>query len=142
MYTNKITDLDLEEEKYNILYNNIINNNNMNTIKNPRCPRGSRRNKSTGLCEKKVKNLTKKITKKVKKRCPRGSRRNKSTGLCEKKSNLLNLSVEERKYDRLFTSIIDESTLILNKEKKKKKRCPKGCWYCQTRLRCPSLLEA
>lgn len=41
----------------------------------PRCPKGSRRNKKTGNCEKK------KLS--TKKRCPKGSRRNKKTGLCD-----------------------------------------------------------
>ena len=46
-----------------------------------RCPKGTRRNKSTGLCEPVEKEDTGKVEKP--KRCPKGTRRNKSTGLCE-----------------------------------------------------------
>ena len=45
----------------------------------PRCPKGSRRNKKTGECEK-----TGSATKKTSaKRCPKGTRRNKKSGVCE-----------------------------------------------------------
>jgi hypothetical protein len=40
-----------------------------------RCENGTRRNKKTGNCEKKVK-----------KRCENGTRRNKKTGNCENKN--------------------------------------------------------
>ena len=40
-----------------------------------RCPNGTRRNKTTGNCDKYVASS--------KKRCPKGTRRNKTTGNCE-----------------------------------------------------------
>ena len=43
-----------------------------------RCPKGTRRNKKTGNCEKKT------TTTNNSKRCPKGTRRNKKTGNCEK----------------------------------------------------------
>jgi len=43
-----------------------------------RCPKGTRRNKKTGLCE----------ASSPKKRCPKGTRRNKTTGVCEKNGSL------------------------------------------------------
>jgi len=62
----------------------------------PRCPRGSRRNKNTGLCEQSTvksksptisRNITlvKRKSQTKQKRCPNGSYRNKITGLCEEK---------------------------------------------------------
>lgn len=48
-----------------------------------RCPKGSRRNKKTGNCDKTVKESSKKVAVKQK-RCPNGSRRNKKTGNCDK----------------------------------------------------------
>lgn len=45
----------------------------------PRCPKGSRRNKKTGECEK-TGTATKQTTVK---RCPKGTRRNKESGVCE-----------------------------------------------------------
>jgi hypothetical protein len=47
----------------------------------PRCPKGTRRNKKTGLCEPSI------IFNKKEKppRCPKGTRRNKKTGVCEPK---------------------------------------------------------
>ena len=50
-----------------------------------RCPNGSRRNKTTGECDKNTKPNTENptITDKPK-RCPNGSRRNKTTGNCDK----------------------------------------------------------
>lgn len=49
-----------------------------------RCPKGTRRNKKTGLCEPTT-YVGKKSssTKTIRKRCPNGTRRNKKTGLCE-----------------------------------------------------------
>jgi len=47
-----------------------------------RCPKGTRRNKKTGDCDKKE--TTKETTKKT--RCPNGTRRNKKTGECEEKN--------------------------------------------------------
>ena len=67
-----------------------IKNNPMHNIK--RCPKGTRKNKKTGLCESKNTNkkqiTPKKLYKdknKIQKRCPNGTRKNKSTGLCEPK---------------------------------------------------------
>ena len=60
---------------------------------NRRCPNGSRRNKKTGICEKKsTKKSSSKKSKKPssspkRKRCPSGFRRNKKTGNCDKKSS-------------------------------------------------------
>lgn len=46
-----------------------------------RCPNGTRRNRSTGLCEKKSKSRA--LTKQApRSRCPAGTRRNPSTGAC------------------------------------------------------------
>ena len=67
------------------------------TKKRSRCPKGTRKNKLTGLCEKKVNNLLKRHTQKKnvqsnnkkRSRCPKGTRKNKLTGLCEKKVNNL-----------------------------------------------------
>ena len=42
-----------------------------------RCPKGTRKNKKTGNCEKKIKNEI------VRKRCPKGTRKNKKTGNCD-----------------------------------------------------------
>jgi hypothetical protein len=41
--------------------------------KKSKCPKGTRRNKKTGICEPHEK----------KSKCPKGTRRNKKTGLCE-----------------------------------------------------------
>ena len=67
-----------------------IKNNPMHNIK--RCPKGTRKNKKTGLCDLKNNNqkqiTPKKISKdqnKTQKRCPNGTRKNKTTGLCEPK---------------------------------------------------------
>lgn len=66
----------------------------MNQPRLPRCPKGSRRNKSSGLCEQKsptislsspLNTLIKRKSKTRQKRCPNGSYRNKNTGLCEQK---------------------------------------------------------
>ena len=74
----------------NIILNNEDQNKDNNLIK--RCPKGSRKNKLTGLCEK-TNNKSKKREKKKEQtnksnnklpRCPNGSRRNKVTGNCEK----------------------------------------------------------
>ena len=68
----------------------------------PRCPKGSRRNKNTGLCEQSpvkrksksptissspTRNITlvKRKSQTKQKRCPKGSYRNKISGLCEEK---------------------------------------------------------
>jgi len=62
---------------------NIENNLNTNVPKLKRCPNGTRRNKTSGICEKKTikkKNKTEKLP-----RCPNGTRRNKSTKKCEPK---------------------------------------------------------
>ena len=53
----------------------------------PRCPRGTRRNKKTGLCQSTkrtpaVSPITPPSPKS--RRCPRGTRRNKKTGKCER----------------------------------------------------------
>lgn len=60
--------------------------------KRKRCPRGTRRNKKTGLCapknvaKAKAKAKAKSVTQKTaRKRCPRGTRRNRKTGRCERK---------------------------------------------------------
>jgi hypothetical protein len=47
----------------------------MSEVKRTRCPKGTRKNKRTGKCEKDV---TKEIV-----RCPRGTRKNKQTGKCD-----------------------------------------------------------
>jgi len=47
----------------------------MSEVKRTRCPKGTRKNKKTGKCEKHV---TKEIV-----RCPRGTRKNKKTGKCD-----------------------------------------------------------
>jgi hypothetical protein len=47
------------------------------TPKKKRCPNGSRRNKRTGECDKKIPPTIK--------RCPNGTRKNKITGKCEPK---------------------------------------------------------
>lgn len=68
-------------------------------IKKPRCPKGSRRDKKTGMCLDKDGNVVVNVKdpivpKEIKKpkqqtikkpRCPNGQRRNKKTGLCEPK---------------------------------------------------------
>ena len=68
-------------------------------VKKPRCPKGSRRDKKTGMCLDKngnvvvnvkdpivPKEIKKPKQKTIKKpRCPNGQRRNKKTGLCEPK---------------------------------------------------------
>ena len=62
---------------------NIENNLNTNVPKLKRCPNGTIRNKTSGICEKKTikkKNKTEKLP-----RCPKGTRRNKSTKKCEPK---------------------------------------------------------
>ena len=60
--------------------------------KKPNCPKGSRRNKITGLCVDKDGNFVvnpkdnvQNAPKTKKKRCPNGQRRNKNTGECEQK---------------------------------------------------------
>ena len=62
--------------------------------KKPNCPKGSRRNKKTGLCVDKDGNFVvnpkdngnvQNAPKTKKKRCPNGQRRNKNTGECEPK---------------------------------------------------------
>jgi hypothetical protein len=67
--------------------------------KKPKCPKGSRRNKKTGLCLDKDGNAIQNQPvgsnealldvpnniKTKKKRCPNGQRRNKNSGLCEPK---------------------------------------------------------
>ena len=54
-----------------------------------KCPKGTRKNRRTGVCEPKVVPLLKVVPEpKVKKerlRCPNGSRRNRRTGLCSRK---------------------------------------------------------
>ena len=67
----------------------------MDKKKLPKCPKGFRRNKKTGNCEKKQaekpkenqkpKEVEKPKENKKPKRCPKGYRRNKKTGNCEKK---------------------------------------------------------
>ena len=57
-------------------------------IKKPKCSKGTRRNKKTGLCEstKKYNSYEVKKSIKIKKpRCPNGTRRNNKTGNCDKK---------------------------------------------------------
>ena len=63
--------------------------------KKPNCPKGSRRDKKSGLCldkdgnivenPKDIKNKSEAPKTVKKKRCPNGQRRNKQTGLCEPK---------------------------------------------------------
>lgn len=58
--------------------------------KKARCPNGTRRNKSNGLCEPIIKNKLAKNKENIsinnkKPNCPKGTRRNKKTGLCEPK---------------------------------------------------------
>jgi len=50
-------------------------------MKTKRCPNGTYRNKRTGICESKSKNLN------SRKRCPNGTYRNKQTGNCEPKKH-------------------------------------------------------
>ena len=86
------------------------------TKKRSRCPKGTRKNKLTGLCEKKVNNLLKRHTQKKnvqsnnkkRSRCPKGTRKNKLTGLCEKKVN--NLLKIPTKYNLEETKINLEET--------------------------------
>ena len=48
-----------------------------------KCPKGTRRNKKTGLCEPVKKIEAPKSVPEPVKKCPKGTRRNKKTGLCE-----------------------------------------------------------
>lgn len=77
-----------------------------------RCPKGTRRNKETGVCEptKKIQteSKTQKKSEEKMKRCPKGTRRNKTTGECEPTKKVEAESKEQK----------------LPKEKMK--RCPKG----------------
>lgn len=54
-----------------------------------KCPKGTRKNRRTGVCEPKVVPLLKVVpepqVKKERLRCPNGSRRNRRTGLCSRK---------------------------------------------------------
>ena len=62
-----------------------IKENSFNNIK--RCPKGTRKNKATGLCESNDKSTTKTKTTTAKQpRCPNGMRRNPKTKQCEPKS--------------------------------------------------------
>ena len=62
--------------------------------KKKRCPNGTRKNKKTGECDKKILNQ-----KTISKRCPNGTHRNKKTGNCEankKKINIHNRSAMKK----------------------------------------------
>ena len=81
-----------------------------------RCPKGTRKNKKTGLCES-INQTSEVLNKKNKPlktdkqpKCPKGTRRNKKTGLCES---------------------INQTSEVLNKKNKllktdKQPKCPKG----------------
>ena len=77
----------LKQKKLNSIVDDKKNKNSSQKVKQPRCPKGTRRNKKTGLCEPniifKAKSASEKKEKKTK--CPKGTRRNKKTGLCEPK---------------------------------------------------------
>jgi len=67
-----------------------------------RCPRGSRRNRTTGECVR-VSGYT------AKKRCPRGTRRSKASGACEKIETLLrNVSKSQRQISTVMKSSADK----------------------------------
>jgi hypothetical protein len=88
----------------------------------PRCQPGTRRNKKTGNCEKKVSS--------TKKRCPNGTRRNKTTGNCESsksskltasdiKSILSDSGVHAAEDKRMITAKLKQMTYDPNYE---------SCW--------------
>ena len=70
-----------------------------------RCPNGTRRNKTTGNCEKRSSSSSKK-------RCPNGTRRNKTTGNCEKAGSVSSSSSKLTASD--IKSILSESGVHFN----------------------------
>ena len=81
-----------------------------------RCPKGTRRNKKTGLCESNEKTLKRRALdmsralaspkKQPRKRCPKGTRKNKKTGLCERAGALITIDNKDHPLKKLVSGAI------------------------------------
>jgi len=79
----------------------------------PRCPRGSRRNKKTGDCEKNSQSR--------KSRCPKGSRRNKKTGACDPTKIVSNKKERDAQFHDIANAVTPgyEDKEMLSQEQEK-----------------------
>lgn len=103
----------------------------MDKKKFPKCPKGYRRNKKTGNCEKKQIEQPKEVEKpkpiekpkevEKPKRCPKGYRRNKKTGNCEKKE--IEKKSEEKQLKEKEKQVKQKEKEIKKPKVKKQKIC-------------------
>jgi hypothetical protein len=107
----------------------IVNPKIPSPIKKEKCPKGTHRNKKTGLCEKTSSSVEASLPKAKEsltplpnnsKKCPKGTRRNKKTGLCEPYAKA-SLSKTESKASLPKTESKAKESLLNNA-----KKCPKG----------------
>jgi lipopolysaccharide biosynthesis glycosyltransferase len=102
----------------------IVNPKIPSPVKKEKCPKGTHRNKKTGLCEPYAKASLPKTESKAKellpintKKCPKGTRRNRRTGICEPKIVPLQLEPIQAKHPEVE---------VKHPEAKQLARCPKG----------------
>jgi hypothetical protein len=111
-------------------------------VKKEKCPKGTHRNKKTGLCEpyakaslpktesnpslSKTESKAKELLPINTKKCPKGTRRNRRTGICEPKIVPLQLEPIQAKQPEVEAKQPKVEVKQLKVEAKQLSRCPKG----------------